>query len=80
LLLEAFLLYLPVLGGLIVRHFHLIDDEGDTDEGLGIGIFQDYYEQNQLRSYSSSDVAWISSIESFMLFFWVCLACAFLKT
>ncbi|RKL42731.1 hypothetical protein BFJ63_vAg8426 [Fusarium oxysporum f. sp. narcissi] len=35
-----------------------------------IGIFQDYYEQNQLRSYSSSDVAWISSIESFMLFFW----------
>ncbi|KAF4428238.1 monocarboxylate transporter 2 [Fusarium acutatum] len=35
-----------------------------------IGIFQDYYEQNQLKSYSSSDVAWISSIESFMLFFW----------
>ncbi|KAM0329714.1 hypothetical protein ACHAPQ_006632 [Fusarium lateritium] len=35
-----------------------------------IGIFQDYYEHNQLKSYSSSTVAWIPSVESFMMFFW----------
>ncbi|CAJ0555014.1 Ff.00g135270.m01.CDS01 [Fusarium sp. VM40] len=35
-----------------------------------IGIFQDYYEQNQLKSYSSSTIAWIPSVESFMMFFW----------
>ncbi|KAL9564076.1 hypothetical protein ACKAV7_011789 [Fusarium commune] len=35
-----------------------------------IGIFQDYYQQHQLKSYSPSTVAWISSVEAFMLFFW----------
>ncbi|KAM0347549.1 hypothetical protein ACHAP4_011312 [Fusarium culmorum] len=35
-----------------------------------IGIFQDYYQHNQLRSYSSSTIAWIPSVESFMMFFW----------
>ncbi|PWY76493.1 riboflavin transporter MCH5 [Aspergillus sclerotioniger CBS 115572] len=33
-----------------------------------IGVFQDYYEQNQLSSYSPSTVAWISSTETFMMF------------
>ncbi|KAF5664981.1 monocarboxylate transporter [Fusarium heterosporum] len=35
-----------------------------------IGIFQDYYQRNQLKAYSSSTVAWIPSVESFMMFFW----------
>ncbi|KAL7935865.1 monocarboxylate permease-like protein [Trichoderma chlorosporum] len=35
-----------------------------------IGIFQDYYQSHQLKAYSPSTVAWISSVESFMLFFW----------
>ncbi|KAI0157869.1 monocarboxylate permease-like protein [Hypoxylon sp. FL1284] len=34
-----------------------------------IGVFQDYYQNHQLSSYSSSDVAWIPATESFMLFF-----------
>ncbi|KAI1333939.1 major facilitator superfamily domain-containing protein [Xylariaceae sp. FL0016] len=34
-----------------------------------IGVFQDYYQAHQLSEYSSSDVAWISGTESFMLFF-----------
>ncbi|KAI1373407.1 major facilitator superfamily domain-containing protein [Hypoxylon crocopeplum] len=34
-----------------------------------IGVFQDYYQANQLSSYSSSEVAWIPSMESFVLFF-----------
>jgi len=37
----------------------------------GIGVFQDYYEANQLKNYSPSAVAWIPSVESFMLFVWV---------
>lgn len=45
---------------------------------LGIGIFQDYYEHNQLKAYSSSTVAWIPSVESFMMFFWVCQSPAIL--
>jgi hypothetical protein len=28
-----------------------------------IGLFQAYYEENQLRSYSSSEVAWITSMQ-----------------
>ncbi|KAF5000922.1 hypothetical protein FGRMN_1379 [Fusarium graminum] len=35
-----------------------------------IGIFQDYYQRNQLKAFSSSTVAWIPSVESFMMFFW----------
>ncbi|KAJ4367260.1 hypothetical protein N0V83_006841 [Neocucurbitaria cava] len=36
-----------------------------------IGIFQDYYESTLLSHYSSSQVAWIPSTESFMMFFCV---------
>ncbi|TVY25614.1 Fujikurins efflux protein [Lachnellula hyalina] len=34
-----------------------------------IGVFQNYYEHNQLKHYSSSTIAWIPSTQSFMLFF-----------
>ncbi|KAG0642823.1 major facilitator superfamily domain-containing protein [Tuber brumale] len=34
-----------------------------------IGIFQDYYEANQLKEYSPSTVAWILSLETFCMFF-----------
>ncbi|KAI1658092.1 major facilitator superfamily domain-containing protein [Daldinia decipiens] len=34
-----------------------------------IGVFQDYYQANQLAAYTPSDVAWIPAAESFMLFF-----------
>ncbi|KAG4437314.1 hypothetical protein IFR05_007210 [Cadophora sp. M221] len=34
-----------------------------------IGVFQDYYQANQLSSYSPKTVAWIPATESFMLFF-----------
>ncbi|TIA03892.1 monocarboxylate permease-like protein-like protein [Aureobasidium pullulans] len=33
-----------------------------------IGVFQNYYSTNQLRDYSSSTVAWISSLEIFIMF------------
>ncbi|PYI06402.1 MFS general substrate transporter [Aspergillus sclerotiicarbonarius CBS 121057] len=33
-----------------------------------IGVFQDYYEKNQLANYSTSSVAWITSTETFMMF------------
>jgi hypothetical protein len=42
-----------------------------TNRSSGIGIFQDYYETNQLKAYNPSTVSWIPSTESFMLFFWV---------
>lgn len=32
-----------------------------------IGVFQDYYQQNQLRDYSTSDVSWIPSLQSKLL-------------
>jgi MFS family permease len=44
------------------------------DVVLGIGVFQAYYEQHQLKSYSPSTIAWIPSTESFFLFFWGPLA------
>ncbi|KAK5119248.1 hypothetical protein LTR85_007862 [Meristemomyces frigidus] len=34
-----------------------------------IGVFQDYYENNQLKNYSPSEVSWISSLEAFFMFF-----------
>ncbi|KAF1958903.1 MFS general substrate transporter [Byssothecium circinans] len=34
-----------------------------------VGIFQSYYSQNQLRNHSSSQIAWIPSLEIFMMFF-----------
>lgn len=33
-----------------------------------IGIFQTYYETHQLKNYSPSDIAWIPSLETFMMF------------
>lgn len=33
-----------------------------------IGVFQDYYQRNQLSAYSPSTVAWISSMETFCMF------------
>lgn len=34
-----------------------------------IGIFQGYYQENQLKAYSPSTVSWISSLETFFMFF-----------
>ncbi|KAJ4413177.1 hypothetical protein N0V91_000151 [Didymella pomorum] len=34
-----------------------------------LGVFQSYYQTNQLRNYSPSSIAWIPSIEIFMMFF-----------
>ncbi|TVY37032.1 Fujikurins efflux protein [Lachnellula subtilissima] len=34
---------------------------------LAIGMFQAYYQANQLRDYSSSQVSWIGSLELFMM-------------
>ncbi|PVH97821.1 MFS general substrate transporter [Periconia macrospinosa] len=33
-----------------------------------VGVFQSYYSQNQLRDYSASQIAWISSLEIFVMF------------
>ncbi|RMZ85800.1 hypothetical protein DV737_g383, partial [Chaetothyriales sp. CBS 132003] len=33
-----------------------------------IGVFQAYYETHQLREYSSQEIAWVPSLESFMMF------------
>ncbi|KAI9822327.1 MAG: hypothetical protein M1827_000045 [Pycnora praestabilis] len=32
-------------------------------------VFQEYYQQNQLKAYSPSTIAWIPSMETFMMFF-----------
>ena len=45
--------------------------------GKGIGVFQNYYQANQLSAYSTSTVSWIPSTESFMMFIWVWLAIYF---
>ncbi|KAK9781096.1 putative Riboflavin transporter MCH5 [Seiridium cardinale] len=34
-----------------------------------VGIFQDYYQQNQLAAYSASQIAWIPSLQVFFLVF-----------
>lgn len=34
-----------------------------------VGLFQSYYEANQLREYSPGQVAWITSLEIFLMFF-----------
>ena len=34
-----------------------------------LGVFQNYYQTHQLRDYSPSSIAWIASIEIFMMFF-----------
>ncbi|EXJ73353.1 uncharacterized protein A1O5_03113 [Cladophialophora psammophila CBS 110553] len=33
-----------------------------------IGVFQEYYEAHQLKDYSSQEIAWIPSLEAFMMF------------
>jgi len=33
-----------------------------------VGVFQNYYQQNQLREYSPSTIAWIPSIQIFLMF------------
>ncbi len=33
-----------------------------------LGVFQTYYEHNQLREYSPSTIAWIASLEIFIMF------------
>jgi len=35
----------------------------------GIGVFQEYYQTNQLSSFSPSTISWIPSLEAFMMFF-----------
>lgn len=35
---------------------------------VAIGVFQDYYQHNQLREYSASSISWILSLEPFVLF------------
>jgi MFS family permease len=34
-----------------------------------LGVFQNYYQMNQLRDYSPSTIAWIPSIQIFVMFF-----------
>ncbi|KAL9619597.1 MAG: hypothetical protein Q9160_005784 [Pyrenula sp. 1 TL-2023] len=34
-----------------------------------VGFFQDYYERNQLKEYSPSQIAWISSLQVFFMLF-----------
>ncbi|KAF8250049.1 MFS general substrate transporter [Wilcoxina mikolae CBS 423.85] len=34
-----------------------------------VGIFQSYYQSNQLKAYSPSSIAWISGLETFFMFF-----------
>lgn len=46
-----------------------------TNTLSGIGIFQNYYQSDQLASYSPSTVAWIPSTETFIMFFCVCFVC-----
>lgn len=35
----------------------------------GIGVFQTYYESHQLSNMSTSTVTWITSLETFVMFF-----------
>ncbi|KAJ3959585.1 hypothetical protein N0V92_003801 [Colletotrichum tropicale] len=34
-----------------------------------VGIFQDYYQENQLRDYTPSDIAWIPALQIFFMIF-----------
>ena len=36
--------------------------------GIGIGVFQTYYELNDLKAYSPSAISWISSLETWIVF------------
>ena len=39
-----------------------------TANKLAIGVFQTYYETGPLSNYSPSSIAWIPSLEVFMMF------------
>ncbi|KAE8358145.1 major facilitator superfamily domain-containing protein [Aspergillus caelatus] len=39
----------------------------------GIGLFQDYYQRNQLKAYSPTIIAWINSLGFFLMYFGACL-------
>lgn len=42
----------------------------DSDRSANsFGVFQGYYEEHYLSSYSSSEIAWIGGIQQFLLFF-----------
>jgi len=42
---------------------------GHTDDNAtAIGVFQEYYETHQLKEYTSQEIAWIPSLEGFMMF------------
>lgn len=46
--------------------------DSDSDKIVpGIGVFQTYYQTHQLSAYSPSTVAWISSVETCVIFLWV---------
>ena len=50
---------------------HTLEEKHDVksvNKGSGIGIFQDYYQLHQLRSYSSSTISWIASLQLFIMF------------
>lgn len=44
-----------------------------ADFPTGIGVFQTYYESHQLSNLSTSTVTWITSLETFVMFFAVCI-------
>jgi hypothetical protein len=46
----------------------LMPTDNLTRLALAIGIFQEYYQNNQLHSYSASSISWILSLEPFVLF------------
>jgi MFS family permease len=43
-------------------------DTADNANNSGVGVFQDYYQRKLLSSYSPSTIAWIPSLEIFMMF------------
>ena len=48
--------------------------QSPTDRSVsnkGIGVFQAYYENHQLKNYSSSTISWITSLEIFFMLFMV---------
>ena len=44
------------------------ESNADITIATGIGVFQDYYQTNELSYLSPSTVAWIPSLETFMMF------------
>lgn len=40
---------------------------------LGVGVFQEYYQNDLLRGYSTSAVSWIPSLEIFFMMAMVCI-------